>query len=199
MNKSRTFSIAVVLSVFLFALWGCPKKAELSAVPEAGQAEQAEAARAEALAQEEKERAAAEALAEEKLAAEADEAKKRAAAEGLKPIFFDFDQTFISDEARAVLKANAGWLRANPDAVIRIEGNCDDRGSKEYNIALGQRRAASAKKYLTDLGISEDRILLISYGEEKPVCEEQTEECRRENRRGDFAPVSGQVSGQAGQ
>ena len=84
------------------------------------------------------------------------------------------------------MKANAAWLKANPKAKIRIEGNCDERGTIEYNQALGQRRAASAKKYLTDLGISGKRISLISYGKEKPVCKESTEDCWQQNRRADL-------------
>jgi peptidoglycan-associated lipoprotein len=84
-----------------------------------------------------------------------------------------------------VLEANADWLKTNPEAKVRIEGNCDERGSKEYNIALGQRRAANVKKYLTDLGITAGRISLLSYGKEKPVCTQEIEECMQKNRRGD--------------
>lgn len=101
-------------------------------------------------------------------------------------ICFDFDQSHIRDNARAVMKANADWLRANPKAKVRIEGNCDERGTIEYNQALGQRRAQSAKKYLTDLGISAGRISLISYGKEKPACAENAEECWQKNRRADL-------------
>ena len=84
------------------------------------------------------------------------------------------------------MKANAEWLKANPNVKVKIEGNCDERGTIEYNQALGQRRAASAKKYLTDMGISGKRISLISYGKEKPVCTQSTEECWQKNRRDDF-------------
>ena len=89
------------------------------------------------------------------------------------------------------MKANAEWLKANPKVKVRIEGNCDERGTKEYNQALGQRRAASAKKYLTDMGISANRISIISYGKEKPVCSESTEGCWQKNRRDDFIAVYG--------
>ncbi len=88
------------------------------------------------------------------------------------------------------MKANAEWLKANPKARIRIEGNCDERGTIEYNQALGQRRASSAKKYLTDLGISAKRITLISYGKEKPTCTEHDEACWQKNRRDDFVVVN---------
>ena len=101
-------------------------------------------------------------------------------------MYFDFDQAFIRQDARAIMKANADWLKAHPKVKIRIEGNCDERGTIEYNQALGQRRAASAKKFLTDLGIPGARISLISYGKEKPVCAENTEACWQKNRRDDF-------------
>ena len=80
--------------------------------------------------------------------------------------------------------------RPIPRSKVRIEGNCDERGTKEYNQALGQRRAASAKKYLVDMGISAKRISLISYGKEKPVCSESSEGCWQKNRRDDLIAVA---------
>jgi peptidoglycan-associated lipoprotein len=190
---STVLSFALILFVSMFALWGCPKSADVTAVPEEQPApavapEQSDAAKAEALAQAnaEKERAAAAAAAAEAKASEEAAAKERAAAApeaNLKPIYFDFDRSFIRDDARPVMKANAEWLKANPKVKVRIEGSCDERGTIEYNQALGQRRAAAAKKYLTDLGIASSRIALISYGKEKPVCSEQTEDCWQKNRR----------------
>jgi peptidoglycan-associated lipoprotein len=166
--------------------------ADITTEPEAQPApqitpEQSEAAKAEEMAQAnaEKERAAA-AAAEAKAREEAEASERAAAAEaaaGLKPIYFDFDRSLIREDMRSVMKENADWLKANPKAKVRIEGNCDERGTIEYNQALGQRRAAAARKYLTDLGISSSRISLISYGKEKQVCSEQTEECRQMNRR----------------
>ena len=194
-NRSKisiVLSSVLILFVSMFVLWGCPKSAEIIAEPEAQPApevttEQSEAAKAEAMAQAnaERERAAA-AAAAEAAAREETEARERAAAAaeaGLKPIYFDFDRSFIRDDARAVMKENADWLKANPNVKVRIEGNCDERGTIEYNQALGQRRAAAARKYLTDLGIASSRISLISYGKEKPACNEQTEECWQMNRR----------------
>jgi peptidoglycan-associated lipoprotein len=105
---------------------------------------------------------------------------------GLKLIYFDFDKSFIRDDARPVMQANAEWLKAHPNVKVRIEGTCDERGTIEYNQALGQRRAASAKKYLTDAGISSDRISLISYGKEKPACTDHSETCWQKNRRDDL-------------
>jgi len=90
-----------------------------------------------------------------------------------------------------VLDAKLPILRANPNMRIRIEGNCDDRGSEEYNLALGQRRAAAAKRYLTDFGIDAGRIDIISYGHERPVCTQDSEDCWSQNRRDDFVIVAG--------
>jgi peptidoglycan-associated lipoprotein len=84
------------------------------------------------------------------------------------------------------MRRNAEWLKANANVKIRLEGNCDERGTREYNQALGQRRAASARKFLMDLGISGRRIALVSYGKEKPVCTESSETCWQQNRRDDF-------------
>jgi peptidoglycan-associated lipoprotein len=180
MNKN--WYLMVVLCFGMLALWGCPKKTEISAVPET---QREETPAAEAMAQpEQKEEAAAK--------SEDEEARERAAAAraGLQPVYFDFDQVFIKALAGEIMRANAEWLKAHPQIKVRIEGNCDERGTIEYNQALGQRRAASAKKYLTDLGISGHRISLISYGKEKSSCTDSTENCWQKNRRDDFTVVS---------
>lgn len=178
MKIGRLLWLGIIVLLSTVALWGCQKSAEVTATPEAP-AEEAPAAPEQARPDQkaEEERRAAEAEARERAAA---------AAEGLQPIYFDFDRSFVRDDARDVMKANAAWLKANPKVKVRIEGNADERGTIEYNQALGQRRAASAKKYLTDLGIAGSRISLISYGKEKPVCTDQTEECWQRNRRADF-------------
>ena len=103
---------------------------------------------------------------------------------------FDYDRSSIRTDAGATMKANAAWLKAHPAKKIRIEGNCDERGTKEYNVALGQRRAATAKKYLTDLGVDSHRISLLSYGKERPACTAGSEACWQKNRRDDFIVVS---------
>jgi peptidoglycan-associated lipoprotein len=102
------------------------------------------------------------------------------------PIYFDFDRSVIRPDAAATLDRKIPWLQANPGMRIRIEGNADERGSDEYNLALGQRRAGSAKRYLTERGIAADRFDLISHGEERPVCTEHSEPCWQQNRRADF-------------
>ncbi len=179
MNRKKALYVMVVFCVGMLALWGCPKKTEVSTVPQTQQ--------------EETPVAAATAQPEQKAeAAKPEEAKERAAAApaGLQPVYFDFNQALIEAQAGEIMKANAEWLKAHPQIKVRIEGNCDERGTNEYNQALGQRRAASAKKYLTDMGISGQRISLISYGKEKLSCAESSESCWQKNRRDDFAVVS---------
>lgn len=98
--------------------------------------------------------------------------------------FFDFDQSVIRDDARAILQTNADWLRRWTSTRITIEGHCDARGTSEYNLALGERRANAVKEYLVSLGVAGDRLLVVSKGEESPVCFEENESCWQQNRRG---------------
>ncbi len=107
----------------------------------------------------------------------------------LKEIYFEFDQHNLRADARETLKANAAWLKANPSARVQIEGHCDERGTDEYNLALGARRAQAAKDYLVELGIAAGRLSTISYGEEIPVCREQAEACWQKNRRDRFVII----------
>lgn len=101
-------------------------------------------------------------------------------------IYFAFDRSNLSPMAQENLRRKADWLRANPDATVTIEGHCDERGTNEYNLALGDRRAESAKSFLVDLGISANRLATISYGEERPVDPRHNEEAWAKNRRGHF-------------
>ncbi len=104
----------------------------------------------------------------------------------LKDIYYNFDSFDLRDDARGTLKANADWLKANPSARVEIEGHCDERGTNEYNLALGAQRAQAAKDYLVSLGVSAGRLSTISYGEELPVCKEKTQACWQKNRRARF-------------
>jgi peptidoglycan-associated lipoprotein len=104
----------------------------------------------------------------------------------LKDIFFDFDKYDIRPEDAKTLDANASWLKANPDQLVLIEGHCDERGTNEYNLALGERRAKAAMNYLVSQGVQASRITIISYGEERPVCTEHSEACWSKNRRSHF-------------
>jgi peptidoglycan-associated lipoprotein len=101
-------------------------------------------------------------------------------------IFFDFDKSVLKLESQALLKKKADWLKANPAAKMLIEGNTDERGTAEYNLALGERRAESAKKFLVDLGIDAKRISTISYGEERPLDPRRNEEAWAKNRNDGF-------------
>ena len=106
-------------------------------------------------------------------------------------IHFDFDKSDLRDDARATLDAKVPVLTANPDVTIRVSGNTDERGSVEYNIALGQRRAAAAKRYLTERGIAATRIETISYGEGRPVVDGHDENAWAQNRRDEFEMTAG--------
>ncbi len=101
-------------------------------------------------------------------------------------IHFDFDKYNLTPTAQENLLRKAEWLRQNPDVTVTIEGHADERGTNEYNLALGDRRADSAKGFLVNLGISASRLTTISYGEERPLCNESNEECWSKNRRGNF-------------
>ena len=118
------------------------------------------------------------------------EAVQEAAAPGsvlkLEKVFFDFDAYTLTAQAREILAGNAEWLRQNPDAKLAIEGHCDERGSDEYNLALGQRRADVAKNYLVSLGIAAERLTSISYGEERPAVAGSNESAWSQNRRAEF-------------
>ncbi len=104
----------------------------------------------------------------------------------LKPIFFAFDQAGIRGDMVDIMVSNADYLLAKPSVSIVVEGNCDDRGTNEYNLALGERRAINAKEYLVDLGVGENRIRTVSYGEERPLFPGQAEASLEMNRRDDF-------------
>ncbi len=101
-------------------------------------------------------------------------------------IYFGFDSATLTEEAQAVLRKKAQWLEDNPEVVIVIEGHCDNRGTEAYNLALGERRAESAKSFLADLGIDATRVMTISYGEERPLDPSETESAWNKNRRASF-------------
>ena len=102
-------------------------------------------------------------------------------------IHFDFNRYNLRSEDREVLDRNAECLKERADMSVTVEGHCDDRGTEEYNIALGDKRARAAKKYLVNLGIAKSRLKTSSYGEGKPACSEQTEDCWAQNRRCEFS------------
>lgn len=105
---------------------------------------------------------------------------------GLERIFFEFDQYILTPEARDILARNVRFMEAHPDTRIIIEGHCDERGSDEYNLALGERRARAVQTYLVTLGVPAEQLSIISYGEEIPLDPESSEEAWARNRRADF-------------
>jgi len=200
-KKSLTLFI-FILCLGLF-LGGCPKKKvavsrDLSSVQRAE-----EAARREREAREAKERELAR-LREEELKKPTEGelektlvTKKEPGIEGevfesklLKDIHFDFDKYDVRPVDEAVLKENAVFLKNNPNLKVQIEGHCDERGTAEYNLALGERRANNTKRYLVFLGIPADRISTISYGEEKPLDKGRHEEAWGKNRRAHIVVLS---------
>lgn len=108
---------------------------------------------------------------------------------GLNTVFFDYDQARLTESAKATLKGNADWIRSNPNVTIQIEGHTDSRGSTEYNLSLGERRAKSVRQYLEGLGVESRRLTIISYGEEKPLAQGDSEAAWSKNRRANFVPV----------
>ena len=109
--------------------------------------------------------------------------------QNIKDAYFDFDRSDVREDARAALTKDAEFLRSYAQVRVSIEGNCDERGSTEYNLGLGQRRADAAKKYLVSLGISADRMETVSWGKERSVCSEHNEECWQKNRRAHLVMV----------
>jgi len=101
-------------------------------------------------------------------------------------VYFAFDRSELDAAARGILDANAAWLKAHSGTSVTIEGNCDERGSREYNLALGQRRADSVRNYLVNQGVSSSAIDTVSFGEERPVCQGTGEACWAQNRHADI-------------
>ncbi len=186
--------VAPALLFVVAAIAACGKKPETAPAPEPAPVNQdsidAARARADSIA-------AAEAARRDSIAraqAEADRlrAEHQAALATLTaPIYFDFDSDALTSQASAALDAKLGILNANPDTRIRIAGNTDERGSDEYNLALGQRRAAQAKRYLTQRGVADSRIDIISYGEERPAADGHDESAWSQNRRDEFEITGG--------
>ncbi len=212
----KSFAVFVFILCLGLIVSGCPKKAMVKEEPSAQKAVEsaAEKEKAAKLEAERKERDAREREAKEKELAKLKEeakkkeqeqkefekslvAKKTPGIEGevfetkmLKRIHFDFDKYNIRHEDAEILEKNAAVLKKFPTVKIQIEGHCDERGTNEYNLALGERRASSAKKYLVSLGIDEKRISTISYGEERPLDPGHNEGAWTKNRRAEFIILS---------
>ena len=105
-------------------------------------------------------------------------------AAGLRDIFFGYDSWTISDDQRQALNRDADWMKSNGSAIVKVEGHCDERGTSAYNLVLGEKRAKAVRNYLVELGISANRLSVVSYGKERPSCSEHAESCYQQNRRG---------------
>ncbi len=149
--------VAVILALGLAFIWACAKTPVLPETPKALDASKAPAA-----------------------------AEPASAGYELTGIHFDFDSSRITAEAQYTLKRHADWLKRYGDCAVEIEGHCDQRGTEDYNMALGRRRAESAKKALVKMGVDAKRISTVSYGFGKPLCSDANEECWAKNRRGVF-------------
>jgi peptidoglycan-associated lipoprotein len=207
----KSFSIFILILCLGLFLVGCPKKTvvvnrdrpSVQRSEEASRLEAERAAREAREVQELKERELARIKEEETKMAQGRElekslvAKKERGIEGevfesklLKDIYFSYDKYEIRREDEEILKENAAFLKKNPKMKIQIEGHCDERGTAEYNLALGERRANHTKKYLVSLGITSDRISTISYGEERPLDPSNNEEAWAKNRRAHIVVLS---------
>ena len=189
MRKSRAWIFGAIMLAMLLALGvSCAKKQVTMETQEmaaqegaAQQSAEDEAARREAEAM----RRAREARQRQQAASMSEEAR-RAAFED-ENIHFDFDKYVLTPQAMMILDDKAAYLREHSGVRVLVEGHADDRGSNEYNLALGDRRANSAKNYLIKSGVAQSRITTISYGEEQPLCRQQNDSCWSRNRRGQFS------------
>ncbi|HWP65663.1 MAG TPA: peptidoglycan-associated lipoprotein Pal [Candidatus Limnocylindria bacterium] len=171
MRRARTGAVVIICVVALLGSWGCKKKGpspldgdlagERGGLDEGGLAGRGSMARVQR----------GELPEEDGI---------------LKDVRFSYDSAELDEEAQRIASQNAAWLRANPTAKVEIEGHCDERGTIEYNLGLGSRRAKAAKDYLVTAGVDSSRISTISYGKELPLCHEQNESCYARNRRVHF-------------
>jgi peptidoglycan-associated lipoprotein len=113
------------------------------------------------------------------------------AAAGLRDVFFGYDSWTVSEEGRQALTRDAEWMKSNPSASVKVEGHCDERGTSAYNLVLGEKRAKAARNYMVELGVSANRLSVVSYGKERPICNEHAESCYQQNRRGHLAVKTG--------
>lgn len=190
MRKSRAWIFGAIMLAMLLALGvSCAKKqvtmeTQEMAADESQQSAEDEAARREAEEARMRDQRAREAR-QRQDASSMSEAARKAAFED-EDIHFDFDKYVLTPQSMMILDDKAAYLREHPRVRVLVEGHADDRGSNEYNLALGDRRANSAKNYLVKSGVAESRITTISYGEEQPLCMQQSESCWYRNRRGHF-------------
>ena len=182
---SRFCLFAVLVIFFSFSITACPQKT-VKVEPQAPVEAEDTAADDQMAIQDQ---APDESLIAEPIQQEVDEPLEGRSSKGLLPVYFDFDQSSIRDDQIERIEKNGDFIKNNPGTKIRIEGNCDERGTNEYNMALGERRAITAKKYLINLGVSSSSLETISYGEERPLNFGHSELSWSQNRRDDFVTV----------
>lgn len=103
---------------------------------------------------------------------------------GMRDVFYGYDRYLVPEEGMSALTDNADWLKDNPKALLKISGHCDERGTHDYNLVLGEKRAKAAKNVLVDLGVNPQQVAIVSYGKDRPFCNEHDEACHQQNRRG---------------
>lgn len=202
--KTLKILVVVLMILAIGAFFGCAKKTirsdAVGYTPSRVEPKPAEAEAADKTAALEKEKGLSEenlreeALREKALREKAlqdEQARKEAAmkAAKLEPVYFDFDQWSIREDQKEIMVKNSQWIKANPNTKVRLEGHCDERGTAEYNLALGQKRAEAVRAFLEGMGIPSQRMATISYGEERPVDPGHNEAAWTKNRRVDVLGV----------
>lgn len=196
MKTNSVIRYASMVVILFFIAAGCVKVVKEEAMQKTALPEKQEATVAKKEAKEEKPAIKEERVAEQPIMEASKEKAEAAVIDELGAItektgmlltvYFDFDRFTIRDDMQSVFEKNAEWLKKNSNVKIQIEGHCDERGTNEYNIALGERRAQSIREYLVNYGINPSRLSTISYGEEKPVAPGHDEDSWTKNRRGEF-------------
>ena len=196
MHKNNLPIVTLVIASLFFVATGCVKLVKEEETQKSAAAkEEAAAVQGEKVVEQPIQEAplSEAAVVEKEVSARAeagDEITELARKKGmLLTVYFDFDRFTIRDDMKSILEKDALWLKENPGVNIQIQGYCDERGSDEYNIALGERRAQSIRGYLINYGISQSRLSTISYGEERPVDSGHTEEAWVKNRRGELVII----------
>lgn len=182
---SRKWITFILMPVLMVVILGCPKKKPATVEPELEVV--SEPVDSGTTGMEPEVQAPEEDMVESGLPNDIMELNQVARERGLLgDVFFDFDQADLRETARQRLADNAAFLRDNPDLLVSIEGHCDERGTNEYNLALGNRRSGSAADYIASLNVDGSRMRTISYGEERPFCTQSSEACWQDNRRAHF-------------
>lgn len=176
---------AVIVTMLFFGLTACGQKS-VQPAPEAADTVNVEAASDAQPVEANEGKGGEESLESQPIEDTADTSLEGRTSNGLLPVYFDFDKSSIRPDQEPRMVVNAAFMKANSGVKVRIEGNCDERGTNEYNMALGERRAMGAKKYLVNLGVDEGSLNTISYGEEQPINFGHDELSWSQNRRGDL-------------